>query len=159
MQGNPKVIDLLLVQLASEYQAIQSYDAQAAYAANQGYPKLAALFRDTYDDERRHAGLLLDRIAFLEGKLELPATKPFPIDPRPDCKDWTSLLSLNLKTEMQATNDYQDAALKSWDLKDLVTHKLFRQIAEEEQHHIDEHEAALGKIKELGPEMWLLSMV
>ena len=156
MQGDPTIITLLQERIAAEYQAAQSYQSQAAFAANEGYGKLADLLTDTYSDESKHAERLLARLAFLEGGVGVGPSAPTAIVPRPSGGDWLDLLRANLGTEIEASLAYEEAAREALDRFDSVTFQLFSDLAREEQEHIDEHEEQLGQIEMMGLQNWLL---
>lgn len=159
MQGNPTVIATIQRQLATEWEAQQSYRMQAAYAANLGYSKLAAYLVDTAGDESGHAERLMARLAFLSGEGVCDATAPMPVPASPSGDALLGLLAADLKTEYDASAAYQAAATEAMGLGDLVTFQLFLSIATEEQEHIDELEGHLVRAEQMGLPLWLASMV
>lgn len=159
MQGNPTVIATIQRQLATEWEAQQSYRMQAAYAGNLGYSKLQAYLLDTANDESGHAERLMARLAFLEGAGTCDASKPMPMAGSPAADDLLRMLSADLQTEYDASTAYQTAATEAMGLGDLVTFQLFLSIATEEQEHIDELEGHLARAEQMGVENWLMTMV
>src|SRR3954447_15106701 len=67
MRGNDDVITLLNDVLTGELTAVNQYFVDAKMAANWGYERLAAHFRDESIDEMKDADALIEAILYLEG--------------------------------------------------------------------------------------------
>lgn len=67
MQGSQRVIDTLNQLLTAELTAMDVYFLHARMCDDWGLKRLAERLHHEFDDEKGHAGRLVDRILFLEG--------------------------------------------------------------------------------------------
>ena len=154
MKGNEKMLEHLNLRLAEELTAVNQYMVHSEMCENWGYERLHKSIEKRAFVEMRHAEKLIARILFLEG--------------RPNV---STLNKINIGTEVQAmhTNDLgaEDEALKGYNLSirvatevgDAGTRKLLESLLKEEEDHIDELEAQLDQIKQMGLQNYLVEQV
>ncbi|MEO3808749.1 bacterioferritin [Sphaerisporangium sp. B11E5] len=154
MQGDREIIALLNEQLTSELTAINQYFLHAKMQENWGYTKLAAFTRAESIDEMRHAEVLTDRILFLEG---LPNYQ----------KLGTLHIGQTVKEQHQADLDLElgvvarlrPAILLMRERGDATSARIFEDILQDEEHHIDYLETELELIEKLGEPLYLQRLV
>jgi bacterioferritin len=98
------LIEHLNEDLAGELQAIGMYIQYSALLRGAHRKELRDLFQAEIPDEQRHAQLLADKIAVLEGT---PTTTPRPV---PVATNPLQMLNNIFKAEGQAVADYTDRA-------------------------------------------------
>jgi bacterioferritin len=91
-------------------------------------------------NEMTHAELIADRLNFLGG---VPTTKPDKIDVGETLKE---MIENNSQAEEEAIALYKQIINKCRDEDDVVTRKLFEQILEDEENHLDMFEGWLGDL-------------
>jgi bacterioferritin len=91
-------------------------------------------------NEMTHAELIADRLNFLGG---IPTTKPSPINVGEDLKE---MITNNAHAEEEAIDLYRKIIVKATEEGDIVTKKLFEQILEDEESHLDTFEGWLGDL-------------
>ncbi|UCF30123.1 MAG: ferritin [bacterium] len=91
-------------------------------------------------NEMTHAELIADRLNFLGGT---PTTKPSPINVGENLKE---MITNDVKAEEEAIDLYRKIILKATEEGDVVTKKLFEQILEDEEGHLDTFEGWLGDL-------------
>ena len=91
-------------------------------------------------NEMTHAELIADRLNYLGG---IPTTKPETINVGDTLKE---MIENNSKAEKGAIVLYKQIINKCHDEDDVVTRKLFEQILEDEENHLDMFEGWLGDL-------------
>jgi bacterioferritin len=91
-------------------------------------------------NEMTHAELIADRINYLGG---VPTTKPDKINVGETLKE---MIENNSQAEEEAIALYRQIIKKCRDEDDVVTRKLFEQILEDEENHLDMFEGWLGDL-------------
>ncbi|MFG2077462.1 bacterioferritin [Nonomuraea maritima] len=150
MQGDKQIIELLNEQLTAELTAINQYFLHAKMQENWGYTKLAKHTRDESFEEMRHAEWLTERILFLEGlpnyqrlgTLHIGQTVP-------------EQLQADLDVELAVVQRLRPAIALMREKGDITSARIFEQILEDEEEHIDYLETELDLIRSLGEQLYL----
>jgi bacterioferritin len=150
MQGDPEIINLLNEQLTSELTAINQYFLHAKMQENWGFTKLASYTRAESIDEMRHAERLTDRILFLEGlpnyqrlgTLHIGQTVP-------------EQLRADLDIELSVVERLRPGIALMREKGDITSARIFEEILEDEERHIDYLETELELIERLGEPLYL----
>ncbi|MEV5407926.1 bacterioferritin [Thermopolyspora sp. NPDC052614] len=150
MQGDPEIIALLNEQLTSELTAINQYFLHAKMQENWGFTKLASYTRAESIDEMRHAERLTDRILFLEGlpnyqrlgTLHIGQTVPEQI-------------RADLDIELSVVERLRPGIRLMRETGDITSARIFEDILEDEEKHIDYLETELQLIERLGEPLYL----
>jgi bacterioferritin len=150
MQGDARVIEFLNEQLTAELTAINQYFLHAKMQENWGYTKLAKHTKHESIDEMRHAEVLTDRILFLEG---LPNyQKLFALRIGETVKEQ---FECDLKIEMEAVDRLRRGIEYMRSIGDVTSAKIFEDILEDEEHHVDYLETQLSLVEKLGEALYL----
>jgi len=150
MQGDARVIEFLNEQLTAELTAINQYFLHAKMQENWGYTKLAKHTKHESIDEMRHAEVLTDRILFLEG---LPNyQKLFALRIGETVKEQ---FDCDMKIELEAVDRLRRGIEYMRSIGDVTSAKIFEDILEDEEHHVDYLETQLGLIEKLGEALYL----
>ncbi len=145
MRGNEKVIQQLNGALSAELTAIVQYMVQAEMCDNWGYARLGELTKKRAIEEMRHAEGLIERILFLDGTPEVTVG----LRPRIGA-NVKEHLEIDLKDEIEASEQYNNAAKICVAAGDDGSRVLFERMIQDEERHVDFLEAQLHSIKELG---------
>jgi len=150
MQGDARVIEFLNEQLTAELTAINQYFLHAKMQENWGYTILAKHTKHESIDEMRHAEVLTDRILFLEG---LPNyQKLFALRIGETVKEQ---FECDMKIEIEAVDRLRRGIEYMRSIGDVTSAKIFEDILEDEEHHVDYLETQLGLIATLGEALYL----
>ncbi|MBB2909652.1 bacterioferritin [Streptosporangium becharense] len=150
MQGDKQIIELLNEQLTAELTAINQYFLHAKMQENWGYTKLAKYTREESIDEMRHAEKLTDRILFLEGLPNYQRLGTLHIG-----QTVAEQLRADLEVELEVVRRIRPAIVLMREKGDHTSARLFEEILEDEEHHIDYLETELGLIDSLGEQLYL----
>ena len=150
MQGDKKVIQLLNEQLTAELTAINQYFLHARMQANWGFHKLAAHTRDESIDEMRHAERITDRILFLEGLPNYQRIGTLRVG-----QTVVEQFTADLAVEQEAVDRLRKGIDVCRGAGDVTTARLFEEILEDEERHIDYLETQLSLIQTLGEPLYL----
>ena len=145
MRGNEKVIEQLNAALSAELTAIVQYMVQAELCDNWGYKRLGALTKKRAIEEMRHAEGLIERIVFLDGTPEVKVALHPQIG-----ANVKEHLEIDLKDEVEASEQYNNAVKICTAAVDDGSKKLFEKKIQDEEHHVDFLEAQLHSIQEMG---------
>ncbi len=145
MRGNEKVIEQLNGALSAELTAIVQYMVQAEMCDNWGYARLGELTKKRAIEEMRHAEGLIERILFLDGTPEVTVG----LRPRIGT-NVKQHLEIALKDEIEASEQYNDAAKICVAAGDDGSRVLFERMIQDEERHVDFLEAQLHSIQEVG---------
>jgi bacterioferritin len=91
-------------------------------------------------NEMTHAEMIADRLNYLGG---VPTTAPDEIKVGKNLKE---MIGFDIKAEEEATAMYKEIIDMCRKEKDIVTRKLFEQILEDEENHLDMFEGWLGDL-------------
>ena len=152
MKGDAKVIEFLNKALYNELTAINQYFLHAKMLKNWGLKELAEHEYHESIDEMKHADKLAERILFLDGLPNFQALGKLKIgeDPR-------ELLQCDLALELEALPVLKDAIVHCEGVGDFVSRRLFADILDSEEEHIDWIETQLALIARIGEQNYLLS--
>ncbi|GJD36877.1 bacterioferritin [Methylobacterium aerolatum] len=145
MKGDTKVIEYLNRGLRSELTAVSQYWLHFRMLNDWGYVELAKFWRKESIEEMNHADRFIDRILFLEGFPNLQELDPLRIG-----QNVEEVLHSDLAAENEARALYLEAAKYCDSINDRVSKRLFEDLAEDEEGHIDFLETQLELIKQVG---------
>jgi len=145
MQGDKRVIEQLNAALSSELTAIVQYMTQSEMCQNWGYKRLSDLTKARAIEEMKHAEGLIERIIFLDG---IPSVD-VGLKPQLGSKVQEQL-DIDLKDELDAVREYNNAVKVCAEAKDEGSKSLFESMIRDEERHADFLEAQLHAIKEMG---------
>jgi len=154
MKGNDKVIECLNDRLIEELTAVNQYMVHAEMCENWGYGKLHGVVEKRAIAEMRHAEKLIARIIFLEGKPVVSRLNDIRIGPEVEAQ-----LRNDRASELDAIKHYNESIRLAADLGDNGTKDLLEEILAQEEDHIDELEAQLDQIKQMGIADFLVPQV
>ena len=145
MKGDTKVIEYLNRGLRSELTAVSQYWLHFRMLNDWGYVELAKFWRKESIEEMNHADRFIDRILFLEGFPNLQELDPLRIG-----QTVPEILASDLAAENEARSLYLEAAKYCDSINDRVSKRLFEDLAEDEEGHIDFLETQLELIRQVG---------
>jgi bacterioferritin len=154
MQGSQKVIDALNAGLTIELTAINQYFVQSKMCKNWGLNRLAAHHYHESIDEMKHAGMLIDRILFLEGVPEIARYDVIRVG-----SNVKEQLENDLLVEKGASVTYNEGVVTCMQAKDSASREIMEQIIRESEDSIDWLEAQLDLIDKMGIENYLVTQV
>lgn len=152
MKGDPKVIEFLNKALYNELTAINQYFLHAKMLKNWGLKELAEHEYHESIDEMKHADKLSERILFLDGLPNFQALGKLRIGENP-----REVLNCDLALELDGLLLLREAIAYCESVSDYVSRKLFVDILESEEEHIDWIETQLGLMERLGEQNYLLT--
>src|SRR5687767_12213108 len=154
MKGDPKVIELLNEALKNELTAVNQYWLHYRLLDNLGIGHLAEFERKESIDEMKHADKLSERILFLDGLPNFQALGKLRIGENP-----RELLTCDLALELEALPTLREGIVHAESVGDYVSRKLFADILESEEEHIDWIETQLALIDRLGEQNYLATKI
>ncbi|MFT3763248.1 MAG: bacterioferritin [Pseudoxanthomonas sp.] len=152
MKGDAKVIEYLNKALYNELTAINQYFLHAKMLKNWGLKELAEHEYKESIEEMKHADLLSERILFLEGLPNFQLLGKLRIGENP-----RELLECDLALEMDGIPLLREAIDYCEGVNDYVSRKLFSDILENEEEHVDWLETQLDLIGRIGEPNYLLT--
>ena len=152
MKGDAKVIEFLNKVLYNELTAINQYFLHAKMLKNWGLKELAEHEYKESIDEMKHADKLSERILFLDGLPNFQVLGKLRIGENP-----RELLECDLALEYEALPTLREAIAHCEAVNDYVSRKLFTDILESEEEHIDWIETQLSVIDRIGEPNYLLT--
>ena len=150
MKGDAKVIELLNKALYNELTAINQYFLHAKMLKNWGLKELAEHEHHESIDEMKHADRLSERILFLDGLPNFQALGKLRIGESP-----VEIMRCDLALEMDGLQVLKDAVVHCEGVNDFVSRKLFADILESEEEHVDWIETQLSLIERIGEANYL----
>ena len=150
MKGDAKVIGFLNKALYNELTAINQYFLHAKMLKNWGLKELAEHEYHESIDEMKHADRLSERILFLDGLPNFQALGRLRIGENP-----LEVLRADLALELEAIPALREAIAHCEKIGDYVSRKLFADILDSEEEHIDWIETQLSLVERLGEQNYL----
>ena len=150
MKGDAKVIEFLNKALYNELTAINQYFLHAKMLKNWGLKELAEHEYHESIDEMKHADKLSERILFLDGLPNFQALGRLRIGENP-----LEVLRADLALELDAVPLLREAIAHCESVNDYVSRKLFADILESEEEHVDWIETQLSLIERIGEANYL----
>ena len=150
MKGDAKVIEFLNKALYNELTAINQYFLHAKMLKNWGLKELAEHEYHESIDEMKHADMLSERILFLDGLPNFQALGRLRIGENP-----LEVLRADLALELDAVPLLREAIAHCETVNDYVSRKLFADILESEEEHVDWIETQLSLIERIGEPNYL----
>jgi len=154
MKGNEKIIEQLNVRLAEELTATNQYMVHAEMCENWGYQSLYTLLRARAITEMKHAEQLIARILFLEGRPVVNKLNPIHIGP-----EVPKMHEFDHVAEEVAIRGYNESIRIAAELGDNGTREILQSILTQEEGHIDEIEAQLAQMAQMGVQNYLTDQV
>ena len=145
MQGDAKVIDYLNEALKNELTAVNQYWLHYRMLANWGVSKLADYERHESIDEMKHADRLADRILFLGGLPNFQMLGRLRVGETVE-----EILTADLALEHDALPPLKAAIAHCESVGDYVSRRLFTDILESEEEHVDWLDRQFDLIKLMG---------
>ncbi|MBO0765779.1 MAG: bacterioferritin [Hyphomicrobiaceae bacterium] len=145
MKGNKEVIDILNEALKHELGAVNQYWLHYRLLDNWGFTRLAKKERKESIEEMEHADKLVTRIIFLEGMPNLQYVAPLMIG-----QHIKEVLECDLKIEHIARDLYVKGRELCRSKEDLVSMRLFEELLQDEEGHIDFLETQLDLLDKIG---------
>ncbi len=150
MKGSEAIIEFLNEALGAELVAINQYFAHSKMCADWGWDRLAAKYREESMEEMRDAERLMDRILFLDGKLNLQGLGGVRIGETP-----MEQFELDKALEESAIARYRRGVRLAVDDDDPGTRELLEHLVVGEEDHLDWIETQLHAISQIGMERYL----
>jgi bacterioferritin len=154
MKGNEKVIEHLNLRLAEELTAINQYMVHSEMCDNWGYGRLHTMIEKRAVSEMKHAEKLIARILFLDGRPIVSDLNKVHIG-----AEVPKMHANDLKAEEVAIKGYNESIRLAMEVGDNGTRELLDEILKDEEDHIDEIEAQLDQIKQMGPQNYLVEQI
>lgn len=150
MKGDPKVIEYLNKALYNELTAINQYFLHSKMLKNWGLEELAKHEYEESIDEMKHADQLADRILFLEGLPNFQALGKLRVGESP-----REILECDLSLELDGLPLLREAIEYCDGIKDYTSGRLFKDILDSEEEHVDWIETQLDLIDRVGEQNYL----
>ena len=115
-----------------------------------GYEYLARLLKQTSIAEMRHIEELSERIMYLEGDVDMnPLEKALPIT------NVSEALTFAMNLEQSTIDKYNEWSRLCSAEDDAVTHRIFQNLSEQEEQHLDMFRTELQNMKDYGEQNYL----
>lgn len=140
-----KSIDLLNKSIADEMTAVHQYMYFHFHCGDQGFAQLSSLFLRTAVEEMNHIERCADRILFLEGDVEMVASKNVQ-----KVHDVKVMLEIARKMEQSSIHDYNLWANECTANADSGSRKVFEGLVDDEERHYSQFDLEKDKIDKYG---------
>ena len=154
MQSDPRIIEMLNEALTAELTAVNQYFIASKMAEDWSYSKLAKEYYDESIDEMKHAETIIDRILFLDGVPNMQRLFPVEVG-----ETVIEQFQLNYEMEKRAVLRYRAGSALCHEVGDPGTRNLLEELLKSEEHHVDEAEAELANLEQIGEQLWLTKWV
>ncbi len=154
MKGNDKIIAQLNARLAEELTAINQYFVHAEMCDNWKYGRLHEMIRRRAIVEMKHAEKLIERILFLEGQPIVSKLNMIAIG-----SEVPEMHRFDLGAEQGAVKGYNETIRLAAEVQDNGTRELLDSILVDEEGHVDEIEAQLDQINQVGVQNYLAEQI
>lgn len=140
-----KSIELLNKAVADELTAVHQYMYFHFHCDDQGFDLLAGLFKRTAIEEMQHIERLAERIIFLNGDVELKASKQVK-----KIHNVKEMLDVAAAMETASANDYNLWAIECSNNADSVSKSLFESLVVDEERHFDQYDEEIANLAKFG---------
>ena len=154
MKGNEKIIEHLNMRLAEELTAINQYMVHSEMCDAWGYGKLHKVIEKRAIDEMKHAEKLIGRILFLEGRPIVSVLNKIHIG-----AEIPKMHANDRAAEESAILGYNESIRLAADVGDNGTRDMLVAILKDEEDHIDNLEAQLDQISQMGIQNYLVEQL
>lgn len=154
MQGSPEVIEILNEALTAELTAVNQYFVASKIAATWGYHRLAKDYYDESIGEMKHAETLIERILFLDGVPNMQRLFPVGVG-----ESVIEQFRLNYAMEEAAVERYRRGIAICAQAGDPGSRVHLEDKLADEERHVDEAEAELANLEQIGEQLWLAKWV
>ncbi|RJQ85940.1 MAG: bacterioferritin [Desulfobacteraceae bacterium] len=154
MKGSEKVIQKLNELLAEELTAVNQYMVHSEMCENWNYERLHKMDRARAFTEMVHAEKLIERLLFLEGRPNVSTLQTIRIGEEVEAQHKN-----DLALEISAVKAYNEAIKIAVGEGDNGTRDLLNSILREEEEHLDELEAQLDQINQMGKPIYLAQQI
>jgi bacterioferritin len=138
-------IELLNKAVGDELQSINQYLYFHFHFEDRGYEMLSKLFERISIVEMKHLEMLADRILFLGGDVELRPTKGVEKVNEPQ-----KMVEMAKNMENESARNYNEWAKMISEETDVVTKRLFEELASQEEAHYNEFDIENNNCKDFG---------
>ncbi len=154
MDSDPRIIEMLNEALTAELTAVNQYFIASKMAEDWSYSKLAKEYYDESIDEMKHAETIIHRILFLDGVPNMQRLFPVEVG-----ETVIEQFQLNYEMEKRAVLRYRAGSALCNEVGDPGTRNLLEELLKSEEHHVDEAEAELANLEQIGEQLWLTKWV
>lgn len=155
MKGNKQVIDALNTLLAYELAAMDQYFIHSQMYHDWGLHKLYERISHEFEDEKGHAGKLIERMLFLEGVPDMVTRTGFQVG-----HDVQTMLESDLRVEYAVTEKLKETIALCESENDYVSRDTLMILLDDtEMDHAYWLEQQLGLIKRIGIQNYLQSQI
>ena len=154
MQGDPKVLEYLNLQLRNELTAINQYFLHYRMLKNWGFHKFAKHEYHESIEEMKHADQLMDRILMLGGLPNLQDLGKLMIG-----ENAVEILHCDLKIESGSHGLLKDAIAHCEAVRDYVSRDVLQHILDDTEEHMDHLETQIELVAKVGEPNWLQSQM
>ena len=154
MKGDAKVIEHLNIILGNELVAINQYFLHAKMYKDWGLQELGDHEYHESIDEMKHAETIIHRILFLDGVPNMQRLFPVEVG-----ETVIEQFQLNYEMEKRAVLRYRAGSALCNEVGDPGTRNLLEELLKSEEHHVDEAEAELANLEQIGEQLWLTKWV
>lgn len=138
-------IDLLNLATANEIATSLQYMYFHVHCEDMGYSDLARLFKRTSIQEMEHIEDFAERILYLEGDVQM--VSEFRYKPLTDVKE---MLQFSHRLEQLTVDNYNKYAKETSAMADGITHRMFQDVLEHEEKHLDNFRTELENLERFG---------
>ncbi|WP_327356709.1 bacterioferritin [Streptomyces sp. NBC_01304] len=154
MQGDPEIIEFLNEQLTGELTAINQYWLHYRIQDNNGWTKLAKYTKAESIDEMKHADRLMERILFLDGLPNVQRLFHVRVG-----QTVTEMFQADRQVEVEAIDRLKRGIDVMRGKGDVTSARIFEDILEDEEHHIDYLDTQLELIEKLGEPLYIAQLI
>ena len=154
MKGNKKLLEQLNMRLAEELTVINQYMVHSEMCDAWGYGKLHKAIEKRAIDEMKHAEKLIGRILFLEGRPIVSDLNKMHIG-----AEIPKMHENDRAAEEGAIKGYNESIQLAADVGDNGTRDMLVGILKEEEDHIDNLEAQIDQISQMGIQNYLVEQL
>ena len=154
MQGDPKVIEYLNMQLKNELTAINQYFLHYRMLKSWGFLRIAKHEYEESIEEMKHADRIVDRVLMLGGLPNLQDLGKLLIG-----ESAVEILHCDLKAEVASQVLLKQAIAHCESVRDFVSRELLDDILSDTEVHIDHLETQIELVAKVGEPNWLQTQV